>query len=55
MLLPHNKMIKNKEDHYLLLQTISDRLWSDISFVNFIDSYLFKNCKELYKIDDYSK
>ncbi len=55
MLLPSIKPNKNKIDRDLRLQTISDRLWNDISLINFIDSYLINNCKELYKIDHYSK
>jgi hypothetical protein len=55
MLLPSVKPTKNKINHHLRLQTISDRLWNNISFINFIDSYLMNNCKELYKIDHYSK
>lgn len=52
MLYPSVKETKNKVDHHLRLQTISDKLWGNISFINFMDRYLINNCKQLYRIDD---
>lgn len=40
MLYPTSKDTKNKVDHHLRLQTISDRLWGNVSFNNFIEKYL---------------
>ena len=55
LLIPSVKEKKQKVDDYLRLQTISDRLWSNVHFVNFIDRYMVGNCKKLYQIDQHSQ
>ena len=55
LLVPTTREREQRVDHYLRLQTISERLWGNVGFSNFAEQHMVRNCKKLYQIDKHSQ